>query len=322
MFLFSLKLSIEFGLRTDRERLLPQTGYRFRRGSPRAPSAVRPVTLPVVPNKRLVYPRLVATEPASGDAHALVRLEHRGSVAIVQLDRPKANTLSIQLLDELLAICQDLIEQPPGAVVVWGGERIFAAGADVRELADPASASLLVASFQRALEALAVIPRATIAAIAGFALGGGLELALACDLRVAGPSARLGMPEVHLGLIPGAGGTQRLTRLIGPARTKDLVMTGRQIDVEEAFRIGLVDRVAPSDVLAAALELASELAAGPVIAHGLAKEAVDRGAELSLAEGLALERSLFERALASEDGRIGMESFLRDGPGRARFTGR
>jgi enoyl-CoA hydratase len=270
----------------------------------------------------LVYPRFVATEPDSGDTHALVRLEHRGSVAIVQLDRPKANTLSIQLLDELLAICQDLIEEPPGAVVVWGGERTFAAGADVRELADPASASLLVASFQRALEALAAIPRATIAAIAGFALGGGLELALACDLRVAGPSARLGMPEVHLGLIPGAGGTQRLTRLIGPARTKDLVMTGRHVDVEEAFRIGLVDRVAPSDALAVALELASELAAGAVVAHGLAKEAVDRGAELSLDEGLALERSLFERALASEDGRIGMESFLRDGPGRARFTGR
>jgi enoyl-CoA hydratase/carnithine racemase len=240
----------------------------------------------------------------------------------VRIDRPKVNALSRLLLDDLAATFDAFGEELPGAVVVWGGERVFAAGADINELAEPSQAVELLASFRRAFDTIAAFPRATIAAISGYALGGGMELALACDLRVASVAARLGQPEILLGLIPGAGGTQRLARLVGPARAKDLVLTGRQVGADEALRIGLVDRVvAADDALTDALALASELAAGAVAAHGLAKRAVDVGVELSLADGLTLERELFEKVLATTDARVGMASFLRDGPGRARFVG-
>ena len=252
-----------------------------------------------------------------------VRVEHRDSVAVVRIDRPKANALSIVLLEQLVAALEKLGASPPGALVIWGGERIFAAGAEIGELADPVAAPQLLSGFRRAFDTLARFPRASIAAIAGFALGGGLELALACDFRICLAGAKLGQPEVELGLIPGAGGTQRLARLVGPARAKDIVMTGRHLEAEESRSIGLVDRVVRGDdVLRPALELAQQLASGPVVAHGLAKEAIDKGLELPLADALTLERALFDRALATEDARRGIESFLRDGPGRARFTGR
>ncbi len=203
-----------------------------------------------------------------------VTVERRpDNVALVRLDRPKANALSAAVLDQLHKVATELHDDPPGAVVVWGGRKIFAAGADIVELGD-AGADAVGAAFADALGSLATVPRATIAAVNGFALGGGLELALACDFRVCAEDARLGLPEALLGVIPGGGGTQRLPRLIGPSRAKELIFSGRQVRADEALTIGLVNRaVAPDDVLEAALSWAAELASGAVVAHGLAKAA-------------------------------------------------
>ena len=164
-------------------------------------------------------------------------------VALVRLDRPKVNALCVQLLDELAAAAKELTADPPGAVVVWGGERIFAAGAEISEFGGPDEAQVIGGRFRAALDAVAAIPRATIAAVNGYALGGGCELALACDFRVAADNAKFGLPEILLGIIPGGGGTQRLPRLVGPAKAKDMIFTGRRVDAEEALRIGLADRV-------------------------------------------------------------------------------
>jgi enoyl-CoA hydratase len=243
------------------------------------------------------------------------------NVALIRMDRPKANALSAAVLGQLHDAATALAEDPPGAVVLWGGRRIFAAGADIVELdGDGASVG---ANFARALGALASVPRATIAAVNGFALGGGLELALACDFRVAAEDARFGLPEVLLGVIPGGGGTQRLPRLIGSSRAKELILTGRQVRAEEALAIGLVNRVAAPDyVLEAALTWAAELAAGPLVAHALAKSAVDRGLEGTLSEGLAIEQDAFAAAVATEDAAHGIASFNEKGPGKATFVGR
>lgn len=244
-------------------------------------------------------------------------------VAVVRLDRPKANALSIALLAQLHRAAQELIEDPPGAVVVWGGARIFAAGADVSEFGGPEEAQAISHVFRRALDAVAAIPRAVIAAVNGYALGGGCELACACDLRVVADTARMGQPEVLLGVIPGAGGTQRLTRLVGPARAKDLVMTGRSVDAEEALRIGLADRVVPAEqVFLHAVDLAASLASGAVVAHGLAKKSIDAGIDRPLATALDIEAELFVQVFATEDARTGVRSFLDEGPGKAKFLGR
>jgi len=253
----------------------------------------------------------------------LVRLERReDGVAVVRLDRPKANALSVALLGELRAVVDHLADDPPGTVVVWGGPRIFAAGADITEFAGPERAAEVALAFHGALDRLAGLPRAVIAAINGYALGGGLEVALACDFRVAGAGARLGQPEILLGIIPGGGGTQRLARLLGPARAKDLVLSGRQVDATEALGMGLVDRVVPDEaVLETALAWAAELAAGAVVAQGLAKRAIDEGLSRPLAAGLTLERALFAEVFGTADAAIGVRSFLEHGPGRARFTG-
>jgi enoyl-CoA hydratase len=157
----------------------------------------------------------------------------------------------------------------------------------------------------------------------GFALGGGLELALACDFRVGAEDSRFGVPEILLGIIPGGGGTQRLPRLVGSSRAKEMIMTGRQVHADEALAMGLVNRlVAPGYVLEAALTWAAELAAGPVVAHGLAKSAVDRGLDGALEEGLAIEREAFAAAFRTEDAAIGIRSFSENGPGKASFVGR
>ena len=244
-------------------------------------------------------------------------------VAVVRLDRPKANALSMAMLAQLHDAAQELIEDPPGAVVVWGGARIFAAGADVSEFGGPEEAQAISQVFRRALDAVAAIPRAVIAAVNGYALGGGCELACACDLRVVADTARMGQPEVLLGVIPGAGGTQRLTRLVGPARAKDLVMTGRSVDAAEALRIGLADRVVPAEqVFLQAVDLAASLAAGAVVAHGLAKKAIDTGIDRPLARALDIEAELFVQVFATEDARTGVRSFLDEGPGKAKFLGR
>ncbi len=245
-----------------------------------------------------------------------------GNVALITLDRPKANALSAAVLDQLHDTAMSLHDDPPGAVVLWGGRRIFAAGADIVEL-DGSGAPAVGANFARALGALASIPRATIAAVNGYALGGGLELALACDFRVCAEDARFGLPEVLLGVIPGGGGTQRLPRLIGPSRAKELIFTGRQVRAEEALSIGLVNRVAaPDSVLEVALGWAGEFAAGPVLAHGLAKGAVDRGLEGTLTDGLSIEHEAFTAVARTEDAARGIASFNENGPGKATFVGR
>jgi enoyl-CoA hydratase len=254
---------------------------------------------------------------------AFVTVERRpDDVALVRLDRPKANALSAAVLAQLHAAATELHHDPPGAVVLWGGRRIFAAGADIVELGD-SGAGAVGDSFAEALGALASLPRATIAAVNGYALGGGLELALACDFRVCAEDSRFGLPEVLLGVIPGGGGTQRLPRLIGSSRAKELIFTGRQVRAEEALSMGLVNRaVAPDDVLEAALAWAAELAAGPLVAHRLAKFAVERGLEGTLAEGLAIEREAFVAAAGTEDAARGIASFNQNGPGQATFVGR
>jgi enoyl-CoA hydratase len=208
-------------------------------------------------------------------------------------------------------------------VLVTGGPKVFAAGADISEFAGPDEAAAVGRSFLDALEAVGAIPRVTIAAVGGYALGGGCELALACDLRIASERARFGQPEILLGIIPGGGGTQRLTRLVGPARAKEMIFSGRQVKADEALAIGLVDRVVPvEDFEAEALAWAAEFAAGPGVVAGLAKEAIDRGLDTDLAAGLRIEQELFVESFRTEDSQIGLASFREHGPGKAEFTGR
>lgn len=234
------------------------------------------------------------------------------------------NALSLALLAELAEVARELaIDVGVKAVVVTGGDRTFAAGAEISEFGGPEEAEAFSEVFRSALDALAAIPRPVIAAIGGFALGGGLEVAMACDLRVASERAKVGQPEILLGIIPGAGGTQRLARLIGPARTKELVWSGRQVRADEALAIGLVDRVVPAEeTLEAALAWAAEFAAGAVVAMGYAKRAIDGGLDGSLAVGLDLEAELFVDVFTTEDATTGVESFREHGPGKARFQGR
>jgi len=257
-------------------------------------------------------------------APLLVQTERRDDgVAVVRLDNPKVNALSMELLRQLEAEANTLTDDPPGAVVITGGDRLFAAGADISEFGGPDEAERIGELFLRALCAVADIPRATIAAVTGVALGGGCELALACDFRIASTRAKFGQPEILLGIIPGGGGTQRLPRLIGPARAKDMIFTGRQVGAEEALRIGLVDEVVePDAVFDRAVERAAELARGAVLAQGLAKRAIDRGLDITLGGGLDLEQQLFIEVFESDDAQNGVTSFLENGPGKAEFRGR
>ncbi|HEX7165737.1 MAG TPA: enoyl-CoA hydratase-related protein [Acidimicrobiales bacterium] len=264
-----------------------------------------------------------------------VNVERReDGVAVVRLDRPKMNALSAALLRELATEASGLADDPPGAVVIWGGERIFAAGADILEftaggggidagLVDPAGARAIVGNFRAALDTVAAIPRVVIAAVTGYALGGGCELALACDLRVAADNAKFGQPEILLGILPGGGGTQRLPRLVGTARAKDLILSGRQVDAEEALRIGLADRVVPAAaVFDEAVSWAASFARGPLAAQAFAKRAIDDGVGRPLADGLDLERDAFAQVFLTEDATTGVRSFLESGPGKATFSGR
>jgi enoyl-CoA hydratase len=253
----------------------------------------------------------------------LVVLERRGDgVAVVTLNNGKVNALSQALLAALHEVAAELTATPPGAVVITGGERIFAAGADISEFGGADEARAITAGFHRALDAVAAIPRFVIAAVSGYALGGGCELALACDYRIAGERAVFGQPEILLGTIPGGGGTQRLARVVGPSRAKELCITGRQVRAEEALRIGLADEVVAGDELhTRALALASECARGAVLAQAMAKQAIDRGLGGTLADGLALERELFTESFTTNDSQVGVRSFLEHGPGAATFSG-
>lgn len=254
----------------------------------------------------------------------LVLLERRDDgVAVVTLNNPKVNALSQAVLADLLTVAEELTTNPPGAVVVTGGERIFAAGADISEFGGPAEGRAIAEGFHRALDALAAVPRFVIAAVSGYALGGGCELALACDYRIVSERAVFGQPEILLGIIPGGGGTQRLARTVGASRAKELMITGRQVKADEALRIGLADEVvAPEALHERALAMAGEVAKGALEAQRLVKRAVDEGLSTDLGSGLRLERGLFELVFHTDDSRIGVQSFLEHGPGKAEFTGR
>jgi enoyl-CoA hydratase/carnithine racemase len=255
-----------------------------------------------------------------------VRLEVSGAVATIRLDRPKMNAVNAQLRDELAEAARTADADPAvRAVILYGGERVFAAGADIKEMAEMSYAETTehCRALQNSLNTVARIGAPVVAAITGYALGGGLELALCADFRVAGESAKVGQPEIQLGVIPGAGGTQRLPRLIGPSKAKDLIFTGRHVKADEALAIGLVDKVVPDDqVYDAAKEMAARYAEGPAVALRAAKEAVDAGLEVDLATGLEIERLHFAGLFATDDQKIGMRSFVEEGPGKAKFTGR
>jgi len=245
-------------------------------------------------------------------------------VVAVRLNRPPLNPLSSALLARLAEVARALaLDEELHVVVIGGSEKAFAAGADIEELSGADGARAIGEKFRDAFDAVAAIPRPVIAAIRGFALGGGLELALACDLRVAATSARLGQPEIQLGIIPGAGATQRLPRLVGPARAKEIIWSGRRLSADDALAIGLVDRVVDADdVEATAFDWASSFASGAVAAMGLAKRVIDAGLDRSLCEGLDLEAEAFVEVFDTEDAAIGVRSFLAEGPGKARFSGR
>ncbi len=252
-----------------------------------------------------------------------VSLEVSDQVATLLLQRPPMNALNRQMQTEIREAAQEIATRRDiGAVVLYGGPKVFAAGADIKEMSDLSYQDMLLASadLQDAFTSVARIPQPTLAAVTGYALGGGCELALCCDMRVAGESAKLGQPEILLGIIPGAGGTQRLPRLVGPSRAKDLIFTGRHVDAQEAMEIGLVNAVVPDDeTYDSALAIAKRLAKGPALALRAAKESVDRGLDTDLATGLDIERVRFSGLFATDDQKIGMQAFVEKRP--AEFTG-
>ena len=254
-----------------------------------------------------------------------VSLEITDSIGTIRLNRPPVNALNDQVTSELAEAARAAAADEVRAVVIYGGEKVFAGGADIKVMAEAGYAEMAVRSgrLHEAMNELAGLGKPVVAAITGYALGGGLEVALAADFRVAGEKARLGQPEILLGVIPGAGGTQRLPRLIGPARAKDLVFSGRMVGAAEALAIGLVDQVAPdAEVYSAAVDMVKRYAAGPALALRAAKQAIDAGLGVELATGLELERVQFAALFGTEDQRAGMRSFLENGPGKATFTGR
>jgi enoyl-CoA hydratase/carnithine racemase len=254
-----------------------------------------------------------------------VTVEVRGAVGIITLNRPPLNILNLQVQDEL-ALAAAAVEGDGNlrSAIIYGGEKTFAAGADVKEMNSMSAPALAGRpnGLQHGFLELSQLSKPVVAAISGYALGGGCELALCADVRIAASDAVLGQPEVLLGIMPGCGGTQRLSRLVGPARAKDLMLTGRKVAVDEAYRIGLVDRVVPAGtVLNEALAWASQFAGGPALALATIKAAVDGGLNEPLDRSLALERALFERVFASEDKTIGMTHFLTKKAGAAPFVG-
>jgi len=255
----------------------------------------------------------------------LVRLEVEGAIATIRLDRPKMNAINAQVTAEIRAAAEECTARTDiRAVVLYGGERVFAAGADIKEMGSQTAADMALwgTGLQDAFKVVARIPKPVVAAVTGYALGGGFELSLTADFRVLGESAQVGVPEILLGVIPGAGGTQRLTRLVGPAKAKSLVYTGRFVKADEALALGIADKVVPdADVYTAAVEMASQWAAGPAVALRAAKQAIDDGLELDLDAGLRLETSLFAGLFATDDQKAGMQSFVENGPGKATFSG-
>ena len=252
-----------------------------------------------------------------------ISIDVEQGVATILLQRPPMNALCLQMQREIREAAELVSQRSDvGAVILYGGPKVFAAGADIKEMGGMTYQDMLRASvgLQDCFTAVARIPQPTIAAVTGYALGGGCELALCADLRIVADDAKLGQPEILLGIIPGAGGTQRLPRLVGVARAKELIFTGRQVDAAEALSIGLANRVVPAaDVLDAAQELARRLAKGPALALRAAKEAIDHGLDTDLATGLDIERVRFAALFATDDQSIGMSAFMEKRP--AEFTG-
>jgi enoyl-CoA hydratase/carnithine racemase len=263
-----------------------------------------------------------------------VRLEVDEGVGTIRLDRPPMNALDVAMQEEIRAAAAEATERGDvAAVVLYGGEKVFAAGADIKEMIDMSYADMEVRShgLMSAFDAVARIPKPVVAAVNGYALGGGCELALTADRRIAASTARLGQPEIKLGVIPGAGGTQRLSRLIGPAKAKDIIFTGRMVEAAEALAIGLVDEVVEVDTDAVATDAtpsvystarawASQFVSGPAQALRAAKNAIDSGLGVDLATGLEIERQTFAALFATDDRRIGMAAFV--DKTRPEFTGR
>jgi enoyl-CoA hydratase/carnithine racemase len=249
-----------------------------------------------------------------------VRVEVADGIGTIRLDRPKMNALNFQVQEEIADAAAQV-----RAVIIYGGERVFAAGADIKEMAPLSYPEMAVRSarLQASFTAVADIPKPVVAAVTGYALGGGLELALCADFRVLGEKAKVGQPEILLGIIPGAGGTQRLPRLIGPSRAKELIFSGRPVPAAEALAIGLADKVVPdAEVYQAARDFVAQYATGPALALRAAKQAVDKGLEVDLATGLEIERMQFSALFATEDQKNGMRSFMENGPGKALFEGK
>ncbi|MGW6154629.1 enoyl-CoA hydratase/isomerase family protein [Streptomyces sp. NPDC055144] len=250
-------------------------------------------------------------------------LEVAEGVGTIRLDRPPMNALDIATQDRIKELAEEASRRDDvRAVVVRGSDKAFAAGADIKEMQAMDHAAMIVRSraLQDSFTAVARIPKPVVAAVTGYALGGGCELALCADFRIAADDARLGQPEILLGLIPGAGGTQRLARLVGPSKAKDLIFTGRHVKAEEALAIGLVDRVVPAaEVYERAHAWAARLAQGPALALRAAKESIDVGLETDIDTGLAVERNWFAGLFATEDRERGMRSFVEEGPGKAKF---
>ncbi|MFE5026934.1 enoyl-CoA hydratase/isomerase family protein [Streptomyces sp. NPDC056656] len=250
-------------------------------------------------------------------------LEVAEGVGTIRLDRPPMNALDIATQDRIKELAEEAARRDDvRAVVVRGSDKAFAAGADIKEMQAMDHAAMIVRSraLQDSFTAVARIPKPVVAAVTGYALGGGCELALCADFRIAADNAKLGQPEILLGLIPGAGGTQRLARLVGPSKAKDLIFTGRHVKAEEALAIGLVDRVVPAaEVYEQAHAWAAKLAQGPALALRAAKESIDVGLETDIDTGLAVERNWFAGLFATEDRERGMRSFVEEGPGKAKF---
>jgi enoyl-CoA hydratase/carnithine racemase len=244
----------------------------------------------------------------------LVRLDVDDGVGIVRLDRPPANAISLQLSTELLRVLEEAASREDvGALVVWGGPKLFAAGADIKEMVDdgPDEIREQVTKLGDACDLLEAMPKVSIAAITGFALGGGFELSLACDLRYAADDARVGQPEIKLGVIPGAGGTQRMTWLAGAGVARDLTYSGRQVEADEAKALRLIERVLPADeVIDAAVRDARAFAHGPRAAIAAAKEAIRGAIDTAGPAGIAREKELFIALFGTGDQREGMRAFI------------
>ncbi len=244
--------------------------------------------------------------------YANVIAETHGRVGLIRLNRPQAmNALSTPLIEDLNAALEAFEADPAiGAIVLTGSERAFAAGADIKEMQDKTYAEAFLGDFISRWENLTRLRKPVIAAVAGFALGGGCEIAMMCDLILAADTAKFGQPEIKLGVMPGAGGTQRLTRVVGKSKAMEMILTGRMMDAAEAERSGLVSRVLPADkLIEEALKVAATIAALSAPAVYAAKESVNRAYETTLAEGVRFERRIFHSLFATEDQKEGMKAF-------------